>query len=332
MRNAVKATVDAYDGTVTLYAWDEEDPILKAWRSAFPGTVEAEVGDPRRAAGAPALPRGPVQGAALPVRVVPRHRPGRLLPGQRPLGGPGATRTPHSSLQPPYRLTVSTPERRRPAVWSLTSMFVPLQAEQPGVVRVGRLRRRQGRLRPMRVLDSARTSRRRAPADRQRDRRGHGRQPGRPAALHDRATPTGFRQPADAAGRTTGCIYVQPIYAAPRRRGRTTRSCSSCWCRYGRQDVGIGTTFDEASSTCSTWSPAASPTGPATRPAPATQPTATATTRAPAAEPPPRSASSCARPPTSSRSPTRPLHAGRPAAYRRAHRQGPGDSVQRALD
>jgi len=39
MRNAVKATVDAYDGTVRLYAWDEEDPLLEAWRSAFPGTV-----------------------------------------------------------------------------------------------------------------------------------------------------------------------------------------------------------------------------------------------------------------------------------------------------
>ncbi len=39
MRNAVKATVDAYDGTVTLYEWDDDDPILKAWESAFPGTV-----------------------------------------------------------------------------------------------------------------------------------------------------------------------------------------------------------------------------------------------------------------------------------------------------
>jgi uncharacterized protein len=39
MRNAVKATVDAYTGKVTLYAWDESDPILRAWRSAFPGTV-----------------------------------------------------------------------------------------------------------------------------------------------------------------------------------------------------------------------------------------------------------------------------------------------------
>jgi uncharacterized membrane protein (UPF0182 family) len=42
IRNSVKATVDAYDGTVTLYAWDEEDPILKAWMSAFPGTVESK--------------------------------------------------------------------------------------------------------------------------------------------------------------------------------------------------------------------------------------------------------------------------------------------------
>jgi uncharacterized membrane protein (UPF0182 family) len=40
IRNAVKATVDAYDGTVTLYEWDEQDPILKAWSAAFPGTVE----------------------------------------------------------------------------------------------------------------------------------------------------------------------------------------------------------------------------------------------------------------------------------------------------
>jgi uncharacterized membrane protein (UPF0182 family) len=40
MRNAVKAVVDAYDGTVTLYAWDESDPMLQAWRDAFPGTVQ----------------------------------------------------------------------------------------------------------------------------------------------------------------------------------------------------------------------------------------------------------------------------------------------------
>ncbi len=40
IRNSVKATVDAYDGTVTLYAQDENDPVLKAWMSVFPGTVK----------------------------------------------------------------------------------------------------------------------------------------------------------------------------------------------------------------------------------------------------------------------------------------------------
>ncbi len=39
IRNSVKATVDAYDGTVTLYQQDDRDPVLKAWMSVFPGTV-----------------------------------------------------------------------------------------------------------------------------------------------------------------------------------------------------------------------------------------------------------------------------------------------------
>ena len=42
IRNSVKATVDAYNGTVNLYAWDENDPILKTWSKAFPGTVKAQ--------------------------------------------------------------------------------------------------------------------------------------------------------------------------------------------------------------------------------------------------------------------------------------------------
>jgi uncharacterized membrane protein (UPF0182 family) len=36
IRNSVKAVVDAYTGEVTLYAFDESDPILQAWRKAFP--------------------------------------------------------------------------------------------------------------------------------------------------------------------------------------------------------------------------------------------------------------------------------------------------------
>ena len=36
VRNSVKATVDAYDGTVTMYVVDEDDPIVDAYRDAFP--------------------------------------------------------------------------------------------------------------------------------------------------------------------------------------------------------------------------------------------------------------------------------------------------------
>ncbi|TCC46551.1 UPF0182 family protein [Kribbella capetownensis] len=40
IRNSVKAVVNAYDGSVELYAWDENDPVLKTWMKAFPNTVK----------------------------------------------------------------------------------------------------------------------------------------------------------------------------------------------------------------------------------------------------------------------------------------------------
>ena len=39
IRNSVKATVDAYDGTIKLYGVDETDPILRAWEGVFPGLI-----------------------------------------------------------------------------------------------------------------------------------------------------------------------------------------------------------------------------------------------------------------------------------------------------
>jgi hypothetical protein len=42
VRNSVKATVDAYDGTVTLYVVDDEDPIIGAYQKAFPDLFTPE--------------------------------------------------------------------------------------------------------------------------------------------------------------------------------------------------------------------------------------------------------------------------------------------------
>lgn len=50
IRNSVKATVDAYDGSVELYEFDKNDPVLKAWQDVFPDVVkpESEISDQLR--------------------------------------------------------------------------------------------------------------------------------------------------------------------------------------------------------------------------------------------------------------------------------------------
>jgi uncharacterized protein len=40
VRNSVKAVVDAFDGDVTLYMVDDEDPVVRAWSRAFPGLMQ----------------------------------------------------------------------------------------------------------------------------------------------------------------------------------------------------------------------------------------------------------------------------------------------------
>ena len=40
MRNSVKITIDAYDGTMDFYQMDEEDPIINAWAEIFPGLLQ----------------------------------------------------------------------------------------------------------------------------------------------------------------------------------------------------------------------------------------------------------------------------------------------------
>ena len=124
MRNAVKATVDAYDGTVKLYEWDTSDPILKVWEKAFPGVVKKKSEIPAGRARAHALPRGPVQGAARhargPTTCSTRRRSTRATTS----GTSRRTRSTSTRKQPPYRLSVADTSGETP-VFSLTSVFVP---------------------------------------------------------------------------------------------------------------------------------------------------------------------------------------------------------------
>ncbi len=91
----------------TLYAWDEEDPILEAWRTAFPGAVQPMSEIDGRPDEPPALPRGPVQGAARGARPVPRHRPRRVLLGAGPAGRSRRSRPTRTRHRRPGRTRTS---------------------------------------------------------------------------------------------------------------------------------------------------------------------------------------------------------------------------------
>ena len=126
IRNSVKATVDAYDGTVTLYQWDEKDPVLKTWMKVFPGTVK--------------------QKSAISKSLLAHVRyPEDMFRVQRDIlssyhvksaaafyGGQDFWRVPrdpstfgaNAGAQPPYYMTLQMPGADKPT-FSLTTPFVP---------------------------------------------------------------------------------------------------------------------------------------------------------------------------------------------------------------
>ncbi len=126
IRNSVKATVDAYDGSVDLYAWDTEDPVLQAWTQVFPNAVQ---------------PLSEISGDLMSHLRYPED----LFKVQRTLlasyhvddaneffSGQDFWRSPedptasgdNKPLQPPYYLTLQMPSQEAPT-FSLMSTYIP---------------------------------------------------------------------------------------------------------------------------------------------------------------------------------------------------------------
>ncbi|MDO7867414.1 UPF0182 family membrane protein [Nocardioides jiangxiensis] len=130
MRNAVKATVDAYDGTVTLYAWDESDPILQAWRNAFPGTVKDKDQIPQDLLDHMRYPEDMFKVQRYQLQRYHVTDPDTFYEGKEQWEVPADPTVPSSpgvatKLQPPYRLSVRTGADSTKPVFSLTTTFVP---------------------------------------------------------------------------------------------------------------------------------------------------------------------------------------------------------------
>ncbi|OLE20832.1 MAG: hypothetical protein AUG49_23535 [Catenulispora sp. 13_1_20CM_3_70_7] len=124
VRNSVKATVDAYNGTVTLYAWDESDPILKTWMKAFPGTVK-----PRSAINPDLLAhlRYPQDLFKAQRDILGRYHvttPSEFFGGSSFWNVPNDPTKDAAQAQPPYYLTLQMPGQPAPT-FSLTSTLVP---------------------------------------------------------------------------------------------------------------------------------------------------------------------------------------------------------------
>jgi uncharacterized membrane protein (UPF0182 family) len=126
MRNSVKATVDAYDGTVKLYQWDTKDPVLATWSKSFPGTVT-----PKSAMSKSLLEhiRYPEDLFGVQRDVLSTYH---VKTADAFYGGQDFWRVPtdpsslgaNAGVQPPYYMTLKLPGQDK-AAFSLTSSFVP---------------------------------------------------------------------------------------------------------------------------------------------------------------------------------------------------------------
>ncbi|MGH3370028.1 MAG: UPF0182 family protein, partial [Nocardioidaceae bacterium] len=128
IRNSVKAVVDAYDGTVTLYEWDTEDPILKAWGAAFPGVVEPKDSIPEELRAHMRYPEDMFKVQRYMLAKYHVTQPKTFYEGSDQWNVPQDP-TDKTQKQPPYRLSVRTPSGGSEPVFSLTSVYVPQKRE-----------------------------------------------------------------------------------------------------------------------------------------------------------------------------------------------------------
>ena len=126
IRNSVKATVNAYDGSVKLYAWDEEDPVLETWQKIFPSTVLSQ---DDMSADLLSHVRYPADLFKMQRTILGSYHvtdPGSFYSSDDqwvtpddPTSTAGA-----ETLQPPYYLTMQIPGQDEPS-FSLYSTFIP---------------------------------------------------------------------------------------------------------------------------------------------------------------------------------------------------------------
>jgi uncharacterized membrane protein (UPF0182 family) len=127
MRNSVKATVDAYDGTVRLYQWDDKDPVAKTWMKVFPKTVQPK-SDIAKVPGLMEHFRYPQDLFKVQRKILTNYH---VTDPDAYYGAQGFWQVPQdptsqTKIQPPYYQSVQMPGSPSPQ-FSLTSALTPKQ-------------------------------------------------------------------------------------------------------------------------------------------------------------------------------------------------------------
>ncbi|MDR1823962.1 MAG: UPF0182 family protein [Bifidobacteriaceae bacterium] len=126
IRNSVKAVVNAYDGSVTLYAWDAEDPVLQAWAGVYNNTLHpvSEISSELMA-----HLRYPESMFKVQRTVLAKYHvtdASTFYSGQDFWQIPtDPTQTNSNVQQPPYYLTLKMPSQDE-ATFSLSTSFIPI--------------------------------------------------------------------------------------------------------------------------------------------------------------------------------------------------------------
>ncbi|WP_338933366.1 UPF0182 family protein [Streptomyces netropsis] len=131
IRNSVKATVDAYDGTVKLYQWDTKDPVLKTWMKAFPGTVKAKS---QIDSDLMDHMRYPQDLFKVQRELLTRYHvtnPGTFYTGSERWEVPNDPTTKSKNAVPPYYLSMKMPDQQEQS-FSLTTTLTPKSRENLG--------------------------------------------------------------------------------------------------------------------------------------------------------------------------------------------------------
>ena len=129
-RNSVKATVDAYTGEVTLYQFDEHDPVLKTWMKAFPGTVKPRA-ELDKHPDLLAHMRYPEDLFKLQRELLTKYHvtnPSDFYQANNFWSVPADPTADQNTLsQPPYYFTAANPDGKGTPSFQLTSVTTPLR-------------------------------------------------------------------------------------------------------------------------------------------------------------------------------------------------------------